>query len=120
MLHVVDLLYYPLPRWLTSNFLEEFIIMKLFWVALTVLAQAPWLVFTQNTTDQPTVDLGYASYAGTDLGNGVSQFLGMRFAKPPLGDMRFAAPQPPDVETNGTVQATEVCCFRRWHILYYV
>ncbi|KAI5779598.1 Alpha/Beta hydrolase protein [Geopyxis carbonaria] len=43
----------------------------------------------------PTVDLGYTTYAGTLLPNGVSQYVGMRFAAAPLGPLRFAAPQPP-------------------------
>lgn len=50
---------------------------------------------------QSLVDLGYAEYEGTGLANGVSQWLGIRFAAPPLGDLRFRAPADP--LTNSTV-----------------
>ena len=43
----------------------------------------------------PVVDLGYASYHGTRLEAGVDQYLGMRYARAPLGDLRFRAPQEP-------------------------
>ena len=67
-------------------------------------------IFTQalaQAAPQPTANLGYSQYAGTFLSSGVSQFLGLRFAKPPTGDLRFAAPQPPE-STDGVLQATEV------------
>lgn len=41
------------------------------------------------------VDLGYTSYRGVALTNGITQWLGMRYAAPPLGDMRFRAPLEP-------------------------
>ncbi|ESZ91062.1 hypothetical protein SBOR_8556 [Sclerotinia borealis F-4128] len=41
------------------------------------------------------VNLGYAQYQGTLLSLGITQYLGMRYASPPLGDLRFRAPQPP-------------------------
>ncbi|KAL7956223.1 alpha/beta-hydrolase [Trichoderma compactum] len=43
----------------------------------------------------PIVDLGYAKYRGVRLDAGVDQFLGMRFAQAPLGNLRFRAPQDP-------------------------
>ncbi|KAK5994188.1 Lipase 1 [Cladobotryum mycophilum] len=43
----------------------------------------------------PVVDLGYAKYRGVGLKAGVDQFLGMRYAEAPLGDLRFRAPQDP-------------------------
>ncbi|KAE8452347.1 hypothetical protein EG329_001047 [Mollisiaceae sp. DMI_Dod_QoI] len=45
-----------------------------------------------------TVDLSYSKYEGTALPNGVSQWLGIRYAAPPLGPLRFAAPSPPVYE----------------------
>lgn len=53
------------------------------------------------------VDLGYAKYEGYAY-SGVTQWLGMRFAAPPVGDLRFAAPQDP-LSVEGTQQATKVC-----------
>lgn len=48
----------------------------------------------QNVTS-PTVDLGYATYKGTRLEAGVDQYLGIRYAQPPVGDLRFRAPRDP-------------------------
>lgn len=58
----------------------------------------------------PTVDLGYATYRGIRLDNaGVDEYLGMRYAQAPLGDLRFRAPQDPLAETeiqNATTVST--------------
>lgn len=54
-----------------------------------------------------TVDLGYTRYEGATV-SGVTQWLGMRFAAPPVGALRFAAPQDP-LPVEGIQQATEVC-----------
>ncbi|CAO2648598.1 Nn.00g078650.m01.CDS01 [Neocucurbitaria sp. VM-36] len=44
----------------------------------------------------PTVDLGYAVYEGSyDANNSINVFKGIRYAAPPLGKLRFAAPQAP-------------------------
>ena len=62
-----------------------------------------------------TVDLGYAKYEGLSLDAGVNQWLGIQFGKPPVGDLRWRAPQEPDV--NRTVQqATEFkpTCLGYW------
>lgn len=48
------------------------------------------------------VDLGYAKYQGVALDGGVTKFLGMRFAAPPVGDRRWRAPQDPIA--NHTIQ----------------
>lgn len=70
---------------------------------LQVLALAANVVHAVD----PLVDLGYAKYQGQVVGNGVNQWLGLRFAAPPTGKLRFAAPQPPLNQT--TVQdATKV------------
>ena len=50
----------------------------------------------------PVVKLDYTPYRGTALPNGVSQWLGIRYAAPPLGDLRFQTPQDP-ISGNGTV-----------------
>ncbi|KAJ5121216.1 CAZyme family CE10 [Penicillium bovifimosum] len=52
------------------------------------------------------VDLGYTSYEGRTLSNGVTQWLGMRFAAPPVGNLRFAAPQDP-LSVGEIQQATQ-------------
>lgn len=58
--------------------------------------------------DGLTVDLGYAQYKGAATANGVKQFLGMRYAAPPLGDLRWRAPQDPE-RKNGVQDASTVC-----------
>lgn len=45
---------------------------------------------------EPIIGLDYATYKGLPLDNDVDQFLGMRFAKAPVGDLRFRAPQDPE------------------------
>ncbi|KFZ18670.1 hypothetical protein V501_01087 [Pseudogymnoascus sp. VKM F-4519 (FW-2642)] len=58
----------------------------------------------------PVVDLGYSQYEGTALSSGVDQYLGMRFAAPPLGNLRFKAPAEP-LTATGIQIATEVASF---------
>ncbi|KAF9784257.1 hypothetical protein IL306_007567, partial [Fusarium sp. DS 682] len=53
------------------------------------------LLFTFVNAVAPVVDVSYSKYKGTDNGNGVTQWLGMRYAAPPLGDLRFMPPQDP-------------------------
>jgi hypothetical protein len=60
-----------------------------------------------KTSGPPVVDLGYSKYQGITLGSGVNQYLGIRYAAPPLGDLRFRAPAEP-VTTSGIQNATVV------------
>lgn len=48
-----------------------------------------------SRSEGPTIDLGYARYEGTALSAGIDQFLGIRYAAPPVGDLRFRAPRDP-------------------------
>lgn len=50
----------------------------------------------------PLVNVNYTSYLGTALPGGITQWLGMRYAAPPLGNLRFAAPADP--VANSTTQ----------------
>lgn len=56
----------------------------------------------QNSTSSngPIVDLGYAKYRGGRPGTGVDEFLGMRYARPPIGNLRFRAPEDPKSESE--------------------
>lgn len=59
-------------------------------------------------TSSHTVDLGYATYRGVRLAEeSVDQYLGMRYAAPPLGDLRFRAPQDP-ISESGIQNASSV------------
>jgi carboxylesterase type B len=42
----------------------------------------------------PTVNLGYSEYLGVGLPN-VNEFLGLRYAAPPTGNLRWRAPSAP-------------------------
>ncbi|KAI0689780.1 triacylglycerol lipase [Cytidiella melzeri] len=50
----------------------------------------------------PLVDVGYARYQGSAGENGITQWLGIRYAAPPLGRLRYAAPADPPF--NRTIQ----------------
>jgi hypothetical protein len=62
----------------------------------------------------PQVNLGYATYDGITLANGVNQFLGMRYAAPPTGLRRFKRPMAP-LHEAGVIQAKEVCNEFSWN-----
>ena len=42
----------------------------------------------------PVVSLNYATFEGNSTG-GVDSFLGIPYAQPPVGDLRFRRPKPP-------------------------
>lgn len=59
-------------------------------------------------TTGPIVDLGYARYRGSVNGTtNVTSYLGIRFAEPPVEDLRWRAPQPPE-KLLGVQNATAV------------
>lgn len=71
------------------------------------------------TSKQPTVDLGYVQYAGiTNETVGITYFRGIRYAVPPLGQLRWRAPLPIELETyrnrSRTIQAVAApqLCFQ--------
>lgn len=66
-------------------------------------------VLPRQDTD-PIVDLGYAKYKGTTLSSSINQYLGIRFAAAPLGDLRFRAPTDPAI-VSGVQEAKEVIPF---------
>ncbi|KAF5330005.1 hypothetical protein D9611_010515 [Ephemerocybe angulata] len=59
---------------------------------------APADVDSQSTTSSsavPIVNLGYAQYQGVPNTKGNTDFLGIRYAAPPVGNLRFREPQAP-------------------------
>ncbi|KAK7032667.1 carboxylic ester hydrolase [Favolaschia claudopus] len=73
-----------------------------------VLLLGVWFAvqWTLTTAAGPIVDLGYAQYQGSvNATTNVATFLGIRYATPPLGNLRFGAPQPPQ-NMSGVQQAT--------------
>lgn len=55
----------------------------------------------------PIIDLGYSQYRGISLSNGVDEYLGIKYAKAPLGDLRFRGPEDPE-HTVGVLDASSV------------
>ncbi|KAG1811208.1 Alpha/Beta hydrolase protein [Suillus subaureus] len=59
------------------------------------------------TVSAPIVNLGYVQYQGSvDTATNITSFLGIRYAAPPVGDLRWAAPQPPLAVSGVVEQAT--------------
>lgn len=71
----------------------------------------PWLLAIAAVRAVDTlVELDYAKYDGVaNDETGVTNWLGMRFAAAPVGDLRFAPPQDPKDEGNDVIDANEVC-----------
>ncbi|KDR77272.1 hypothetical protein GALMADRAFT_120430 [Galerina marginata CBS 339.88] len=82
--------------------------LKILSLAILVGAQA-----SPTPSANLTVKLSYGSFQGNATGN-VVEFLGMPFAAPPVGDLRFAPPRPPAPFT-GVRQATSfgAACFQQ-------
>ena len=58
--------------------------------------------------NQPVVDTSYGPVRGIDRGR-INVFKGIRYAAPPVGDLRFRAPQPPERWTE-VADASEFGC----------
>ncbi|SJL12161.1 uncharacterized protein ARMOST_15582 [Armillaria ostoyae] len=71
----------------------------LFSALLIILASVLQPCGAQST---PVIDLGYARYRGTldPAGSNNTQFLGIRFAAPPTGSLRWQAPRTPGFVTG--------------------
>lgn len=64
--------------------------------ALHALALVPISSTDDQTREAAVVDLGYAKYRGVlSSDTGVTNYLGVRLAAAPEGDLRWRAPQPP-------------------------
>ncbi|TGJ87283.1 hypothetical protein E0Z10_g1473 [Xylaria hypoxylon] len=49
----------------------------------------------------PRANLGYAVYRGTLVGDHVAQYLGIRYARAPVDDLRFRRPADPGIQQRG-------------------
>ena len=70
------------------------------------LAHAAPATQTYPTID---VDLDYTQYEGYKLPSGINQWLGMRYAAAPLGELRFKAPQDPPKSGKTTAHEVRLC-----------
>lgn len=66
------------------------------------LAPALGLLISSAHSLDPLVDVEYSRYQGKALDNGITQWLGIRYAAPPIGDLRWCPPQDPP--KNETIQ----------------
>ncbi|KAF5020625.1 hypothetical protein F66182_7332 [Fusarium sp. NRRL 66182] len=58
-----------------------------------------------NTANgEPVVDLGYSQYRGNALQNNIHEYLGIRYGKAPIGDLRWRKPVEPE-STEGVQSA---------------
>lgn len=76
-----------------------------------IFRSLPWLLAISAVRAVDTlVELDYAKYDGVaNDETGVTNWLGMRFASAPVGDLRFAPPQDPKDEGDDVIDANEVC-----------
>lgn len=96
-------LYLRLNMPLTFMLLASFILLSCSLHRLT----AAYPVNQPYLYNGPRVQLNYTTYVGKKLPNNVSQFLGMRYAAPPTGGLRWRAPRPPRA-VNGLRLADKV------------
>jgi hypothetical protein len=72
-----------------------------------------------DNPDLPVIDLGYVKQQATSYNEtyGFHIFRNVRYAAPPLGDLRFRKPQPPlsqDAIQNGDIPYPQDVCYQTY------
>ncbi|KAE9392634.1 alpha/beta-hydrolase [Gymnopus androsaceus JB14] len=66
-----------------------------------------FFAFSSTVDGQTTVELDYGTFIGVeDSSTNITSFLGVRYAEPPVGDLRWQAPVFPPTTQLGTVNAS--------------
>ncbi|CAA7269132.1 unnamed protein product [Cyclocybe aegerita] len=81
----------------------------------TYVSASTLLANRQSTLIGTTISLDYGTFVGfRNDTNGITYFQGIRYADPPIGELRWRAPVSPPTSPLGTVNATEfaVACIR--------
>ncbi|KAJ7205923.1 cephalosporin esterase [Mycena haematopus] len=86
-------------------------------MSLVSLLCASLLIYARTANSAPpppVVDLGYAQYQGVvNTSLGITSFLGIRYASPPTGNLRFQAPaKPPKVSGVQLATTNAPACFQ--------
>lgn len=58
-------------------------------------------ISTRQATSLPSVNLGYSTCQATNVSNGIATYKNIRYAAPPVGNLRWAMAQPP-LQENAT------------------
>ncbi|OBT95578.1 hypothetical protein VE01_05914 [Pseudogymnoascus verrucosus] len=72
-----------------------FILAPITIILVIIIAVVTFVTVRAKKHPNLTVDLGYTQYKGFRTPDGIDKWFGMRYAAPPLGDLRFRAPQDP-------------------------
>lgn len=72
-----------------------FILAPLTIILAIIVAVVAYVTLRNKHQPNLNVDVGYTQYKGIRTPNGIDKWFGMRYAAPPLGDLRFRAPQDP-------------------------
>lgn len=72
-----------------------FIFAPLTIILVVIIAVVAFVTVRAKKHPNLNVDLGYTQYKGFRTPDGIDKWFGMRYAAPPLGDLRFRAPRDP-------------------------
>ncbi|KFY01592.1 hypothetical protein O988_02662 [Pseudogymnoascus sp. VKM F-3808] len=64
-------------------------------ILAVIIAVVAYVTIKAKKHPNLNIDLGYTQYKGFRTPDGIDRWLGMRYAAPPLGDLRFRAPKDP-------------------------
>lgn len=76
-------------------------------IVLLIVGLLGNLLSAKSFSRSAIIDLGYSRYQGVSLHNGVDEYLGMRYAKAPVEQLRFRAPRDPE-HTDKVFDASSV------------